>query len=86
MPSGRDKNGKGIGRPRIEIDEAKWAQIEQLCFLQCTAEEIASVMKMSVDTIERRIAEKYEVSFAEYIKTHSAGESVFTPETVRAGR
>lgn len=65
--------GKKDGRPRIEFNEADWKRIEKLCSIQCTAEEIASVMGCSVDTITLRISEKYNITFAEYIKTHSFG-------------
>lgn len=53
------------GRPSIEIDAR---QFENLCGLQCTAEEIASFFDCSVDTIERWCIRTYEMSFAEVFK------------------
>jgi hypothetical protein len=54
---------------KIEFDSADWEQIEELCIIQCTGEEIARVMKIDYDTLQRRIKETYGVSAAEYIKT-----------------
>lgn len=42
------------GRPVTDLDEV---QIRKLAEIQCTMEEIAAVMKCSVDTLERRYAE-----------------------------
>ena len=42
------------GRPPIEID---LEQLKQLCALQCTDEEIASVLGISTDTLGRRKAD-----------------------------
>jgi len=61
-----------MGRPRIEFDESHWRSIDNLCGLMCTAEEIAGFLEVSVDTLERRIREKYNCTFAEYFKERSA--------------
>jgi hypothetical protein len=45
------------GRPRLEFDVEEF---EKLCELQCTAEEIASFFRFSVDTLDRRIKEHYD--------------------------
>lgn len=73
-------NGLGANHPenrklsnKILFSEKEWEQIEELCKIQCTAEEIASVMGCSVDTISRRIDETYKLTFAEYLKIHSQG-------------
>lgn len=58
------------GRPKIEID---FDMVEKLCQIQCTGEEIASVLKINYDTLERRVKSVYGISFAEYIKNHSEG-------------
>lgn len=57
------------GRPKIEVD---FAEIDKLCQIQCTGEEIASFFEISYDTLERRCKEQFKVSFAEYIKEKSA--------------
>ena len=61
----KEKNPRKPGRPPIEIDVR---QFENLCGLQCTAEEIASFFNCSVDTIERWCVKQYEMSFAEVFK------------------
>ena len=61
--------GKRMGRPPIEIDQE---QFEKLCEIQCTLEEIANVLKCSMDTVERWCKRTYEMSFAEAFKKYSA--------------
>lgn len=56
---------KKTGRPKIEID---WENFEKLCGLQCTEEEIADFFGCSVDTITRRVSEKYKTSFEEMFR------------------
>ena len=48
------KNKNKIGRPRLQLDEE---QIINLAKINCTMKEIASVMKCSVDTLERGFAD-----------------------------
>ncbi len=55
-------------RPRIEID---MDQLTQMVRIQCTAQECASVLGVSEDTIDRRLKEKNEVGFAEFYKKHA---------------
>lgn len=62
-----------MGRPKKELD---WDQLEKLCQIQCTAEEIAGWFGVSVDTVERRIKETHGVTFAEYFKKHSASGKI----------
>lgn len=57
------------GRPKIEVD---FSEVDKLCQIQCTGEEIASFFEVSYDTLERRCKEKFKVSLAEYIKEKSA--------------
>jgi hypothetical protein len=58
-----DEKNKG-GRPRLEID---WDEFDKLAILQCTLKEIAAWFKVSEDTIERRVKEKHNKSFAEHL-------------------
>lgn len=44
------KKVKKVGRPKIELD---YALIEKLAHIQCTQEEIASMLEVSVDTLQR---------------------------------
>jgi len=57
------------GRPRKEIDQSFF---EGLCEIQCTLEEIAHVLHVSEDTIERWCKRTYEVGFADAYKKFSA--------------
>lgn len=60
------------GRPRIEFTERDWSNIENLCGLMCTAEEIAGFLGVSADTLDRRIKERCNYGFADYFKRHSS--------------
>ena len=67
-PSISTKPSKG-GRPRKEIDQP---QFERLCEVQATLEEIAHVLNVSEDTIERWCKRTYELGFADTYKKFSA--------------
>lgn len=51
------KARQGAGRPPKEID---WALFEELCHIQCTQSEIASVLKINVDTLHDRAKAYYQ--------------------------
>lgn len=57
------------GRPRKEIDQHTF---ERLCEVQATLEEIAHVLNVSEDTIERWCKRTYELGFADTYKKFSA--------------
>jgi len=52
-----------MGRPKIDI---RMDDLEKLCALQATEEEIAQFFNCSVDTICRRCQEVFGMTFAEY--------------------
>ena len=61
---------KKMGRPKIEVDFEK---IDALCAVFCNCKEIVSVlysfdMKLSYDTVERRVKQQFGVTFAEYVE------------------
>lgn len=58
------------GRPKIEVD---WSKVDAMCQIQCTGEEIASVLDISYDTLERRCKDDKECSFADYIGEKKQG-------------
>jgi hypothetical protein len=62
------KTPKKRGPKKIQVD---YAQLEELCNIQATAEECAAVLGMSEDTLSRRIQEDHGIKFAEYRKKHS---------------
>lgn len=57
-----------LGRKKLTID---FERVANMCAIQCTGEEIASVEGVSYDTLVRRIDEEYGLTFAEYYKQHS---------------
>lgn len=57
------------GRPRKEIDQHTF---EGLCEIQCTLAEIAGVLRVSEDTVERWCERTYELGFADTYKKFSA--------------
>ena len=66
-----EETNKG-GRPYIAFTDKEWRQVNAMCAMMCTGEEIASVLGVSYDTLERRVKEKYSISCADYIKEKSA--------------
>jgi hypothetical protein len=54
-----------VARPRKEVS---WDDIDKLCGLQCTEEEIAQWCEVSVSTLYRRSLEEHGVSFDEYFE------------------
>jgi len=51
-------------------------QFEELCKIQCTEVEIAAVLKMSVDTLARRVFDIYGCNFADiYAQKREGGRS-----------
>jgi len=61
---------KKMGRPKIEVDFDK---IDSLCAVFCNCKEIVSVLnsfdiKLSYDTVERRVKQQFGITFAEYVE------------------
>ena len=59
-----------MGRPKIPID---WKQFDQLCFIQCSLNEIAFFFGCSIDTIEKRVKVERGVTFSEYFGKKRVG-------------
>jgi len=57
-------------RKRIEID---YKELESLCYMQCSEQEIAQWFHCSIDTVALRIREKFGISFPEYFGRHRIG-------------
>lgn len=53
------------GAPKKDID---WNEVEKLCAMQATQEEIADWFYISVDTLNIRCKELYGKTFSEYFK------------------
>ena len=61
---------KPTGRPPKEIN---WTLFEDLCFIQCTQSEIASVLHLNKDTVHDRVEKHYGESYSETYKRLSEG-------------
>jgi hypothetical protein len=68
MPRGVAGNKRPFGRPQNDID---WTVFEQLCAIQCTQSEIASMLKIDPDTLYKRVKEHYNSSYSEIYKRYS---------------
>jgi hypothetical protein len=65
----KDPTKSHMGRPRKEID---WKLFEDLCSLQCTQSEMASVLKVNQDTLRDKARKMYkEQDFSEIYKRYS---------------
>ena len=60
---------KKMGRPQAPID---WDQVNEMCRIHCTAQEICAVTGISDDTFLRRCKKEHGMTFAEYIENHRA--------------
>ena len=58
-----------MGRPKKDID---WEQLDKLCALHCTAQECASFLGISVDTLENKLRDQFKTTFSEYFRQKSA--------------
>ena len=57
---------KGQRKPKQEL--IRQDQFENMCAVQCTEEEIASIFGVSIDTLERWCKRTYRQKFAEVFK------------------
>ena len=48
-------------------------KIDKLCLIQCTGEEIAGILDMDYDTLNRKLKQETGLKFTEYFKKKSAG-------------
>lgn len=71
-----DDPPRRMGRPRIEFGGAEWQQLEAMAQIHCTRDEMAGVLGVSADTLERRIQEEHGLTFAAWFERASAGGKV----------
>jgi len=64
----RKTTGKPVGPPPKPID---WELFEQLCGIQCTQPEIASMLKVSDDTLRKKVLDNYGEKYSEIYKRFS---------------
>jgi len=58
-----------VGRPKKPID---WALVDKLCSIQCTGDEISSILEVHYDTLNNRCNEDYGINFSDYYKRASS--------------
>ena len=64
------KRGRS-GRPKKTLTQKEWDSVDYMCMIHCTGEEIAGVMQMDYDTLNRICKEAKGVFISEYIKQKS---------------
>lgn len=57
-----------MGRPKKNLTPKEWDSVKYMAMIHCTGEEIAGVMQMDYDTLNRNCKEKYGYPISEYIK------------------
>lgn len=70
-PKKRGSKGKLMGRPKIVWGDKEWKQVDTMCGYQGTGEEIAAVMDVDYDTLNRLCKDTWGVPFSEYYKIKS---------------
>lgn len=71
MPRKKPSPPQG-GNPVIEFTAEDWKTIDNACKIHCTGEEIASLLGVSYDTLERRVKEAHGIRCADYIQQKTA--------------
>ena len=67
-PKGRGGWRPNSGRPRKEFSEQQWEIMNALGEKFCTLEEISAFFYVNPNTLQARIAEKYEMTFDQWSK------------------
>jgi hypothetical protein len=62
-----------MGRPEKEIN---WQEVEKLCFIQCTQEEISAFIGVSIDTLNRRCKLENNCTFKEFFREKRQGGKI----------
>lgn len=62
-----------MGRPKKNLTKKEWASVDYMCMIHCTGEEIAGVLGMDYDTLNRNCKEQKHCYISEYIKQHQHG-------------
>lgn len=61
-----------MGRPKIVWDDKQYASLEYMALIHCTQKEMAGVMHVDEDTLNRLIRTRYHLSFSEFFEKYSA--------------
>lgn len=62
-----------MGRPKKNLTPKDWASVDYMCMIHCTGEEIAGVLGIDYDTLNRNCKDQKGESISEYIKKHQNG-------------
>lgn len=61
-----------MSRPKKDLTEKEWASVDYMITIHCTGEEIAGVLGMDYDTLNRNSKEQKGMPISEYIKQGTA--------------
>ena len=62
-----------MGRPKKNLTPKEWESVDYMCMIHCTGEEIAGVLGMDYDTLNRNCKDQKGMYISDYIKRHQAG-------------
>jgi len=62
-----------MGKRGPKIFNPDWKQVDNMCMIHCTGEEIAAILGVDYKTLERACKRDHKIKFGEYIKQKSAG-------------
>jgi len=62
-----------MSRPKGTTIPIDWEQVDKMCAIQCTGEEIAGILSIDYDTLVRACKRELGVVFAEYIAQKKSG-------------
>lgn len=73
MPRQVKAAGNHGGRKRKKLTAKEWESVNYMCMIHCTGEEIAGVIGIDYDTLNKNCKEKFNIPMSEYIKQHQCG-------------
>jgi hypothetical protein len=62
-----------VGKRGPKALAVDWDKLDKMAFIQCTQEEIASVLNTSVKALERACERDHKVKFADYVAKKADG-------------
>lgn len=63
---------KKMGRPKIVWTDKEYSSIEYMAIIHCTGEEMAGVMGVDYDTLNRLVKQRYGKTFSDWYKSASS--------------
>jgi hypothetical protein len=63
-------NNPNIGRPKVQVP---WDEVNNMCEIQCTGNEIAFCIGISLDALNAACKREHGIRFTDYIKIQSQG-------------